>query len=86
MEKIDILFFGLNEMTTKLKIPVIRSSKVAFKSFIIVFIMASMMVYKTRILDESDLIKEFEDQVTLSQHDDNEPNNGPNFDHLKNLR
>jgi len=80
-------------MKTKFKIPIINASKIALKSFLIVFIFGSLMVYKRTSLDKS--IEELEYQVTLSKdfddnkNDENEhqPNNNRSkFDHLKNLK
>ena len=81
-------------MKTKFKIPIINASKIALKSFLIVFIFGSLMVYKRTSLDKS--IEELEYQVTLSKDfDDNnkndenvhQPNNNRSkFDHLKNLK
>ena len=81
-------------MKTKFKIPIINASKIALKSFLIVFIFGSLMVYKRTNLDKS--IEELEYQVTLSKDfDDNnkndknehQPNNNRSkFDHLKNLK
>ena len=78
-------------MKTKFKIPIINASKIALKSFIIVFIFGSLMVYKRTSLDESmEAMEEFEYRVTLSKDDDDDiikPNdNDFKFDHLKNLK
>ena len=77
-------------MKTKFKIPIINASKIALKSFIIVFIFGSLMVYKRTSLEESkEGMKEFEYQMTLSKDDDDiiKPNNNDfKFDHLKNLK
>ena len=78
-------------MKTKFKIPITNASKIALKSFIIVFVFGSLMVYKRTSLDESkEGMEEFEYQMTLSKDDDDDiikPYNSDfKFDHLKNLK
>ena len=78
-------------MKTKFKIPITNASKIALKSFIIVFVFGSLMVYKRTSLEESkEGMKEFEYQMTLSKDDDDDIikpyNNDFKFDHLKNLK
>ena len=74
-------------MKTKFKIRMTSSSKIALKSFFVVFIFASMLFYNKEnflVIEGNDISKEFGYRMTLENV--NKEEKPKLYDHLKNLR